>query len=187
MPLWTRETDLEDKLLARCEAGDRAAFEELVGPHLASSRSLATRLLGNLEDAEDAVQDALIKTWKGLASYHGGSFRAWFLRILYNQCTDARRRRDTRRSYEERTPVARPASPDRQAEAREALRRVADAMEGLPPKQKAALHLRVLEESSYDEIGSVLGLTPRSARVYVARARSVLRETLAGAEGRDGS
>lgn len=187
MPLRTREIELEERLLARCEAGDRAAFEELLGPHLAASRSLATRLLGNVEDAEDAVQDALIKTWKALPSYRAGTLRGWFLRIVYNQCTDARRRRDTRRTYEERTPVSRPAPPDEHAVHREALRRVADAMEGLPPKQKAALHLRVVEECSYDEVGAVLGLTPRSARVYVARARSVLRETLASAEGEDAS
>ena len=59
----------EHTLLDQCLAGDRGSFEALAAPHLAMARSLAARLLGNVEDAEDAVQDALLKAWRGLSGF----------------------------------------------------------------------------------------------------------------------
>jgi RNA polymerase sigma-70 factor (ECF subfamily) len=173
----------ERALLERCLAGDRQSFEALAAPHLATARALAARLLGNLEDAEDAVQDALLKSWSGLRGYRGprGSFRAWFLRVVFNQCTDSWRRAEARRRHELAAPRPALPAPGTRLEQRELLARVRIAMSGLPAKQRAALHLRVAEEMEYREIGEVLKLTAASARVYVVRARAVLRELL-GAE-----
>jgi len=174
----------EATLLARCLAGDRPSFESLAAPHLAAARSLAARLLGNLDDAEDAVQDALLKAWRGLAGYQGrrGTLRAWLLAIVFNQCSDSRRRSMARRRHEDRArrPLAAGprGDPGARLEQRELLARVRAAMDALPAKQRAALHLRVTEEMGYREIGEVLLLTPASARVYVVRARAVLRELL---------
>jgi RNA polymerase sigma-70 factor (ECF subfamily) len=170
----------ERTLLERCLAGDRLSFEALAAPHLATARSFAARLLGNLDDAEDAVQDALLKAWRGLSGYHGrkGSFRGWFLRIVFNQCTDTRRRAEARRRHESAVPQPASSAPGARLEQRELLARVHAAMDTLPAKQRAALHLRVTDEMDYREIGEVLKLTPASARVYVVRARAVLRELL---------
>ncbi len=180
-----RDIDAEERdLLRRSRGGDRAAFEALVGPHLPAARAFAARLLGNLDDAEDAVQDALIKTWSRLDAFRGeGRFRSWLLRIVFNQSTDQRRRATTRRGHEQAVPtqwMSRPEpAPGAALEQRETLARVRRAMDALPDKQRAVLHLRVVEELSYDEVGRVLDLTPGSARVYLVRARAELRARMA--------
>ena len=178
------ETEERD-LLRRSRDGDRAAFEALAGPHLPAARAFAARLLGNLDDAEDAVQDALFKTWSRLDAFRGeGRFRSWLLRIVFNQCTDQRRRAATRRGHELAEPRQRPAGhapgPRATLERRETLARVRRAMDALPEKQRAVLHLRVMEELGYAEIADVLELTPGTARVYLVRARAELRARMAG-------
>jgi len=174
------EISRDEDAVRRCLLGDRRAFEELAGPHLAVARSLATRLLGNLEDAQDAVQESLLKAWRGLPGWRPDvPFPAWLLRIVFNQCIDARRRRGTRALHEGRAAAPRPERTADLPAQREALRRVAEAFARLPPRQAAALHLRVLEELDYAAIGTVLGLSAASVRVYVVRARSTLRRLLA--------
>ncbi len=170
----------EPELLKRALGGDRPAFEELAGPCVAAGRALAARLLGSPEDAEDALQEALLKSWRGLSGVRPEvPFRAFFLRVIYNQCADQRRRRDTRRRHEMAVrPSAERAPSDRTAQ-RETLLKVTSAIAALPERQQAALHLRVFEELDYRTIGAVLGITERSVRIYVMRARSVLRERLA--------
>jgi RNA polymerase sigma-70 factor (ECF subfamily) len=174
------ETRREEDAVRRCLRGERVAFEELVGPHLPVARGLALRLLGNLEDAQDAVQEALFKAWRGLPGWRPElPFGAWLLRIVFNQCVDARRRRGTRSRHERLAPAAPPAPPADRSAQRETLRRVAEAFARLPPRQAAALHLRVLEELDYASIGALLGLSGASARIYVVRARITLRRLLA--------
>jgi RNA polymerase sigma-70 factor, ECF subfamily len=170
----------EQELLARALGGERPAFEALAGPCLPSGRALAARLLGSPEDADDALQESLLKAWRGLAGVRPEvPFRAFFLRVVFNQCADQRRRRATRRRHELAVrPAPERAASDRSAQ-RETLAKVAAAIAQLPARQQAALHLRVFEELDYRTIGAVLGITERSARIYVVRARSVLRERLA--------
>jgi RNA polymerase sigma-70 factor (ECF subfamily) len=174
----TISTDARDEL-KRCRLGDRAAFGRLVRAHHGAALGLAQRLLGNHDDAEDALQDALLKTYRNIASLRDGAgFRAWFLRIVYHQCLDARRRRQTRWRYESAVEPQAPAQPSDRAGLAETLARVRAILQELPAKQAAALHLRVFEHMAYDELAAVLGLTSRSARVYVVKARRHLRERL---------
>lgn len=159
-------------------AGDRERFSQLVRAAHGAALSLATRLLGSTDDAEDALQDALLKAWHGLPGLRDPQgFRGWFLRIVYHQCLDARRRRSTRRRHEQAAPPVRPREDERPAQ-RELLARVRRVLDALPPKQAAALHLRVHEGLEYGELAPILGLTPASARVYVVKARRALRERL---------
>ncbi len=158
---------------------ERRAFQALLGPHHAAALALATRILGSHEDAEDAVQDVLIKTWSTRESLgQVQDMRAWFLRVVFNRCLDVRRRRSTRAGYERRAPVSQVPSPAEASARRDVLRRVREVMGELPPKQQAVLHLRVFEEMEYAAIGAVLDLTPHSARVYLVKARAYLRGRL---------
>ena len=166
-------------LLELCRRGDRVAFGQLIGAHHAAALALAQRLLGNHDDAEDALQDALLKTHQNIASLRNAAgFRSWFLRIVYHQCLDARRRRQTRQGYERAAPPQPFQQPSERASLAETLARVRAVLEELPAKQRAALHLRVFEHMAYDEVAAVLGLTSRSARVYVVKARRHLRQRL---------
>ncbi|MFT7463227.1 MAG: RNA polymerase sigma-70 factor (ECF subfamily) [Pseudohongiellaceae bacterium] len=164
------------ELLLLCRQGDRVAFGKLIEAHHGAALGLAQRLLGNHDDAEDALQDALLKTYRKISSLRDGAgFRAWFLRIVYHQCLDARRRRQTRRRYEWAATPQQIEQPNDRASLAETLARVRAIIDELPAKQGAALHLRVFEHMAYDELADVLGLTARSARVYVVKARKHLR------------
>ena len=167
---------------------DRSAFQREFGPHHAVALAFATRLMGNREDAEDVVQDALMKICKtrdGLEQV--ADLRAWFLRVVFNRCMDSRRQQATRRGHEGRMTPPRTASEDgdQRSVGRDLLRKVREVMTELPPKQQGVLHLRVFEEMSYEDIGAALDLTPRSARVYLVKARAYLRSRL-GTEMQDG-
>lgn len=167
--------------LEAARRGDREAFGRLVRAHHDQGLALAIRLLGNREDAEDAMQEALVKTLRHLDRVDPArGFRSWFLRIVYNQCLDARRRREVRRRHEKGAAhvEAVPSSGARRVDERESLARVTALLAELPPKQAAALHLRVFEEFDYAHIAEVLSITPASARVYLVKARKHLRAEL---------
>ena len=75
----------ETELLERARSGDNAAFDELVAPYLGELHAHCYRMLGSLHDADDALQDALLGAWKGLAGFQGrSSLRSWLYRIATN-------------------------------------------------------------------------------------------------------
>ncbi len=83
--------------LARAREGDERAFGELVGPHRPSLHAHCYRMLGSPDDADDALQDALLRAWKGIARFEGRSApRSWLHRIATNACLDAIARRPKR-------------------------------------------------------------------------------------------
>ena len=92
MPCW--ENHAGEDLLEGCRAGRLEAFERLyeqAGPRM---KSLAANLLGNAEDAEDAVQETFLKVYRGAGGFKGSSAAStWAFRILLNTCYDAMRRR----------------------------------------------------------------------------------------------
>jgi RNA polymerase sigma-70 factor (ECF subfamily) len=174
----TRRDDTDQ--IERDQGGDRAAFQQRIGPHHALALGLALRLLGNHDDAEDAVQEALLKTYQRREALDEVSDeRSWLLRVVFNQCMDARRRRASRTRHEHAQLAASSSpSPEEGSARRDVLRRVREVLGELPPKQQAVLHLRVYEELDYASIGKALDLSPQSARVYLVKARAHLRQRL---------
>ena len=106
----TRKT----QLLEGCRAGNVSAFERLYEMHGARMKSVAANLLGDLSDAEDAVQDCFLKVYRGAASFRGASrLSTWIYRVLVNTCYDMLRKRGRRpskraRRERRRTPAASP-------------------------------------------------------------------------------
>jgi RNA polymerase sigma factor (sigma-70 family) len=96
-------------LLAGARAGDQDAFGRLTAPHRRELAVHCYRMLGSLDDAEDAVQEAMLKAWRGLSRFRGSSsLRAWLYRIATNVCLDAL---DHRRRRVLPTAIAAPADP----------------------------------------------------------------------------
>src|ERR671914_3103110 len=96
-PVTKRQQPRERDLLNAALAGNDAAFRDLIEPHRPGLHVHCYRMLGSLHDAEDALQEALLKAWRGLARFDGrSSLHTWLYRITTNACLDAIARRPKR-------------------------------------------------------------------------------------------
>lgn len=167
-------------LVARAREDYPAAYEELVRRHQGRAYTLAVRMLGDRGDAQDVVQDALVKAWAHLPGFDGrSSFSTWLHRIVVNECLSSLRRRRPVPSPEDHDVPA-PERTEQVVEdlAREdALRR---GVQGLPVEQRAALVLTTFLGHTYDEAASVLGIPESTLRGRVARARRALLVQMEG-------
>ena len=173
------ETDAD--LVRLAQRGDPEAFSILVERHWSRLVPFARSVVGDGE-AEDAVQDALVLAWGKLGALaEPSAFRAWVLRILGRLCF--RRARFRRRFL---SLVGVPEAADFSAETVRQAIDVERILRMLAPRQRAVMHLTVVEEMSDSEIGEVLGIDAASVRSHRRRARERLRQVLASrlAEGR---
>src|SRR5271169_5889964 len=98
MPMASTGGTTQDRgLLEQAGAGDELAFGRLVDPHRGELHAHCYRMLGSVHDAEDALQDALLRAWRGLSKFQGrSSLRAWLYAIATNTALDLARRRARR-------------------------------------------------------------------------------------------
>jgi len=176
----------------------RAAFEQAMLPHLDAAYTLARWMLRRPEDAEDAVQDAYLRAFKGFASYAGGDARCWLLAIVRNACLSALRRRAAMDNVIvlsdaiDRLEVAEPdpgARPDRSLELKQDAAALHAALAALPVLHREILVLREIEELSYREIATVLAIPVGTVMSRLSRAREQLAAALraAGPREREGA
>ncbi|MFF1485749.1 RNA polymerase sigma factor [Streptomyces sp. NPDC058319] len=178
-----RECDLPDGLLAvRAAEGDDDSFAALVRRHGSSLLALARCMLGNPQDAEDAVQDAFVSAWRRLPEYrHSAEFRTWMYRITVNRCLTMRRRRPPPLSLD---AVVEPAAgdawsqPARSAEQDAATAALSRALAGLDAGQRLCWILREVQGLSYKEIAHVTRTSEQTARGRLFRARRSLQEAM---------
>jgi RNA polymerase sigma-70 factor (ECF subfamily) len=195
---------LDQRLIAAATSGDAAAFSALVERHRAELQVHAYRMLGSLEDAQDAVQDALLRAWRSRTTYDGRStFRAWLYRITTNACLRILERRPRRLvPYDAGPPAtlgARPQPPadlpwlqpypDRLLDegpepedvvvARETIELAfLAAIQHLPPRQRAVLILRDVLDWPADDTAAVLEMSVAAANSALQRARATMQERL---------
>lgn len=170
----------DSELVERVRAGDLAAFDLIVTRHMKRAYSVAYRLLGQREDAEDLVQDAFMTALEKIDTFTAGrSFSPWFYRILVNRGLNSRKSRSLRRMDalppEIYDASRSPLRDTEQAELRERLRAVLGL---LPPRQKSIVELFELEGFSSLEIAEMLGLSDGTVRWHLHQARAKLREAL---------
>ncbi|MBO8140791.1 MAG: sigma-70 family RNA polymerase sigma factor [Firmicutes bacterium] len=167
----------EEDLLVRARRGDAEAFGQLIRPCLDRAYRLALRLLGQAEDAEDAVQDALYKAWRGLAGFQGRArFSTWLYRIVWRECLDRSRRRDEVRLAAD---VLDPGPDPHERLARtESRQEVQAALLRLPPPYRAVLVLFYLEDMPVKDIANILDLPEGTVKTHLYRARRALRAEL---------
>jgi RNA polymerase sigma-70 factor, ECF subfamily len=198
------ETPSAETELPRARAGDEEAFRRLVGPLQGELQAHCYRMLGSLHDAEDALQDALLRAWRGIARFEGrSSVRSWLYKIATNACLDAIARRGRRALPIDLGPSVEHAAVDDQPltdvawlgpypdtgiadgaaapHARYELRESVElafvaAMQHLPGNQRAALLLFEVLGYSAKEVADTLETTPASVNSALQRARKVVHE-----------
>jgi RNA polymerase sigma-70 factor (ECF subfamily) len=174
-------------VLARARQGDSEAFRALVERHSRSVFRLAYRMTGNEQDAEDVVQESFLRAYRQLGRFESrANFGTWLYRIAANCSVDLMRAKQSRHdmsrgeSLDEAVNLPASASPDpeRLAKSGEIHSRVAAALDGLSPLERAAFTLRHYEGRSIDEISKTLGLGASAAKHSVFRAVKKLRVAL---------
>ncbi|HZR23678.1 MAG TPA: RNA polymerase sigma factor [Vicinamibacterales bacterium] len=175
-------------VLARARQGDEDAFRALVEQHSRSVFRLAFRMTGNEQDAEDVVQESLLRAYKQLDRFESrANFGTWLYRITANCSVDLMRSRQARHDQSrgesldaaEQMPAGDLPNPHRLAESAEIQDRVQDALGELSPLERAAFTLRHYEGRSIDEISATLNLGTSAAKHSVFRAVKKLRAALA--------
>jgi len=184
-------------LLTAARAGDENAFAALVEPHRRDLHAHCYRMLGSLQDAEDALQDALLRAWRGLGRFEGrASLRTWLHRIATNACLDLAKRRPARVLPIDYGPPADPHDgpgppltesvwvepyPDEHLayEQRETVELAfVAALQHLPASQRAVLILREVLGFSAREVADTLETSVPSVNSALQRARKAVDERL---------
>jgi RNA polymerase sigma-70 factor (ECF subfamily) len=196
-----------DDLIAKARGGDGDAFRALTEPHRRELLVHCYRMLGSFQDAEDALQDALLAAWKGIQGFEGrASIRTWLYRIATNTCLNARRSASRRSAREWDMPAVQPPEPTRVGEVvwlepfpDALLQGTADtplgpearyeqseaislafvtALQILPPRQLAVLILRDVLGFHANEVAGMLDSTVDAVNSALKRARASLRHRL---------
>jgi RNA polymerase sigma factor (sigma-70 family) len=170
----------ERELVLRAQRGDARAFAQLVEPHREIAFRVAYLITRNRADAEDALQDGLLKAWRALARFRPDApLRPWLLRIAANEARNRRRGEGRREALALRaaaSPGEAAPSPEEAALAVERRRLLLDALEQLPEEARLVLELRYLLDLSTDEIAAALGVRRGTVKSRSARALERLRE-----------
>lgn len=170
------------RTIDRAQAGDAAAFDELIGQFQRKVVSTAWRILGNQDDALDAAQEVFIRLHRYLRTFKADQdFAAWLYRLIINACHDTRKKRSRFVSFDderERGTIERlRADDDVEATAimleDEAI--IARALGTLSEKERAALVLRDLEGLATEEVARILGSSATTVRSQISSARSKIR------------
>ncbi|MBI2908298.1 MAG: sigma-70 family RNA polymerase sigma factor [Chloroflexi bacterium] len=180
----------EQELVQGSQSGDLISFNRLVETYQAAVHNVALRMLGNVQAAEDATQDAFLRAYRNIRQFRGGSFRGWLFRIVTNVCHDQMRASqrhpasslDALTSSNDDGPGM--AFPDTEELPEDyALRRelgdlIATGIRSLPEDQRWAVVLSDVEGLSYEEIASATSSSVGTVKSRLSRGRARLRDYL---------
>ena len=189
-PLANDAGEIDFVLMERIGGGDHAAFRDLVERHQHAVIGTVAKMLGNASESEDIAQQVFLRIWKNAKRYRpDAKFTTYLFTITRNLVFNETRRKSRKKEVssderEENSNLLIEASPDRQPDSEllqaELQRAVDDAIASLPEAQRMAVVLRRYEQLSYEEIAGVLNLSVSAVKSLLFRARTSLREALAG-------
>lgn len=176
----------EEQLIQRAANGDGAAFSELMAQHESRMYAVTLRMCANREDAQDCLQDAMLRIYRAIGSFKGQSaFSTWIYRITMNTCLDELRRRKSRNASSLDnllesgwSPTDENDVPERHAIVSEQRRTIDMAIAQLPEDMRAAVILRDIQGHSYDEIAAMLDANIGTVKSRISRGRERLRQIL---------
>ncbi|MBR1131003.1 RNA polymerase sigma factor [Bradyrhizobium iriomotense] len=172
--------DEDSELLDRLAADDEAAFRMLVERHIDRAYAIALRIVGNAADAEDVVQDTMLKVWSHRGRWQHGraKFSTWLYRVISNRCIDIRRK--PRNENVETVPEVADGQPGAVEiiERNELNDMLELAMQRLPEQQRVAVIFSYHENMSNGEIAQVMDTTVAAVESLLKRGRQQLRQLL---------
>lgn len=178
----------DQSLIAECLAGRTDAFGELIAPYQDRLYNTIVRLVGRPEDAAELFQESLIRAYRGLGSYQGGSsFYTWFYRVAINVVFTNRRRVGPRMistdagTVHDRFDLADPLAdgyPSRRLEQAEQRELIERALASVPEPYRVVLVLKDIEGLKYEDIADILSIPIGTVRSRLHRARGELKERL---------
>lgn len=190
-----KETLSEDDLVTLARQGDIEAFGILAGLYEKKTYNLAYRMLGNVEDASDATQEALTKAFSSIVSFKGmSSFSTWLYRIAANICLDELRRRKRNKVVPLDSPLSLPdgeiprelpspcETPEQILARKELLGDIQKFILSLSPDHRLSIVLRDIRGLSYEEISQLTGSSLGTVKSRIHRARQALKNTVLNEE-----
>jgi RNA polymerase sigma-70 factor (ECF subfamily) len=178
----------EQRAIGLALEGDLAAFNQLVVKYQRLAFSVAYRMLQDEDAAGDAVQESFIKAFRALASFKGGLFKSWLLRIVVNSCYDVLRVRQRHPTQSLEDPdgeeeygaelADRAESPQEYVERMELNQLIELGIRNLPAEQRLVLALCDVHGYAYEEIVEITGLPMGTVKSRINRGRGRLRDFL---------
>lgn len=176
----------ERDMIERASRGDAAAFNHLMAQHERRMYAVALRMCGNREDAQDCLQEAMLRVYRAIGGFKGqSSFSTWVYRITMNTCLDELRRKKNRQNTSLDnlldlgwSPADESNAPEKQAMRSELRRNLNRAIQELPEEMRSAVVLRDIQGFSYDEIARMLEINVGTIKSRISRGREKLREKL---------
>lgn len=180
------QPEVERELVRKCRAGDTKFYEPIVRAYEPQGLRVALGMMGNPDDARDALQEAFVKAFQSLGRFDTSrAFGPWFFQILRNQCRDLLRSRKSRFQVEvvgdgllDGRPDTGAGSAERSRKRSEARRLLWKALEMLGPEQREIIVLKELQGFRYQEIASILDIPEGTVASRLYHARRALKEAL---------
>lgn len=185
------ERDVDAKLVARVQAGDKAAFDLLVLKYQRKILRLLSRMLRDQSEIEDVMQEAFIKAYRALPQFRGDSaFYTWLYRIAINtarnwMASQSRRpsspslhQSEEGETFDEIDNLTDNNTPESLLASREIAESVNDSIQALPAELRTAIVLREIEGLSYEEIAQAMGCPIGTVRSRIFRAREAIAAKL---------
>lgn len=178
----TAEADEHAALLVLCAGGDRTALRRLYDLEVATMLGVATRMLRRRDLAEEAVQDAFLRVWRGAASYRPdlGGGRTWVYAVLRNRCLTLLRTAGRETTPDDDVPEMIDEAPDPEA----VVSRLSDAsrlrrcLEALDERRRGVLMLAYAHGLTHGEIAGRLGVPLGTTKAWIRRSLLALRECM---------
>jgi RNA polymerase sigma-70 factor (ECF subfamily) len=175
-------TDRDQQWIAQAAAGDREAFDALIGPRWDRMFRIAWRVTGDREEGQDVAQQTCLRLWENLSRFRlGEDLDGWIYRMTVNLAVDALRRRRSRPEAaldQFPDPPARGSGPVEAIFSAELERALQDATADLPPRQKAAFVLVRIEGLEPTEAAHLLGVAPSTVRNHLFQSRATIAARL---------
>lgn len=179
------KVDPDRELVLRARAGERAAFDQLVGRYQRRLLRLVLRLLRDQAEAEDVVQETFLKAYRALPRFRGeAAFFTWLYRIALNGARNAILRRRQRTGPMGAVPSQLPSpapeggTPEAMLLSKQVMQAIDAALEALPLELRTAIVLREIEGLSYEEIAQIMECPLGTVRSRLFRAREAIARRL---------